>query len=48
MARKRQIEVYVDPELYDQIDELDEPNSAYFRRLAEEDLEERSEVTADD
>lgn len=37
MARKRQIEVYVDDDLYRRIDEQDEANSAYFRRLAEED-----------
>lgn len=43
MARKRQIEVYVDDELYQRIKNLDEPTSAYFRRLAEDDLG----VTAD-
>lgn len=44
MGRKVRMDVYVDAELADRIDELDEDNSAYFRRLAKEDLEVKADA----
>lgn len=48
MARTVPVQIYVPDDLLDEIDDNTENRSEYFRQLAEDDLRESSEVSADD
>lgn len=48
MARTVPVQIYVPDDLLDEIDGQTDNRSEYFRQLAEDDLHESTEVSADD